>query len=149
MRRQHALTAQLQCVVTCNSCRNGMVMTWTSTSTRSAKLLPSSVPLVRTMSDEDLTDMLLCSLPKSFDTLIQTQDNNKASFMITCNRLTAEVRRQKLRLNEETPAEMSTAFYSRHDGNAAEARGSRGGQGNRPLGYAAERFRNVETSSKI
>jgi len=90
--------------------------------------------------------MLLCSLPKSFDTLIQTQDNNKASFMITCNRLTAEVRRQKLRLTEETPAEMSTAFYSRHDGNAAEEKGSRGGQGNRPrcnhcdrLGHDADR----------
>jgi gag-polypeptide of LTR copia-type len=97
-----------------------------------------------TMSDEDLTDMHLCSLPKSFDTLIQTQDNNKASFMITCNRLTAEVRRQKLRLNEETPAEISTAFYSRHDGNAAQ--GQQWGQGNRPrcnhcnrLGHDADR----------
>jgi hypothetical protein len=87
-----------------------------------------------TMSDEDLTDMLLCSLPKSFDTLIQTtQENNKnASFTIACNRLTAEVRRQKLHLSEEGSAEASIAFYSQQDGNAAaEAKSSRGGQGDR------------------
>jgi hypothetical protein len=88
------------------------------------------------MSDEDLTDTLLCSqsLPKFFDTLIQTQkNNNETSFMITCNRLTAEVRRHKLRLSEEGSAEASIAFYSRQDGNAAaEGKSSRGAQGDRP-----------------
>jgi hypothetical protein len=103
-----------------------------------------------TMSDDDLTDMLLCSLPKSFDTLIQTtqESSNNATFTITCNRVTAEARRQKLRLSEEgSSAEASTAFYSRQDGNAAaEGKSNRGAQGDRPrcdhcgrLGHAADR----------
>jgi gag-polypeptide of LTR copia-type len=87
------------------------------------------------MSDDNLTDMLLCSLPKSFDSLIETteESDNKASFEITCSRVIAKVRREKLRLSEDGSAEASTAFYSRQDGNVAvESKSGRGGQGDRP-----------------
>ncbi len=100
------------------------------------------------MSDGELTDMLLCSLPPSFDALIETtqESRNKASFMITCERVTARVRRQKLRI-EEGSEETSTAFYSRHDGDVTVAAESKSGrERDRPrcnhcnrLGHEADR----------
>ena len=93
-----------------------------------------------TMSDDNLTDMLLCSLSlsKSFDTMIQTtqESNNKASFTIT-NRLTAEVRRQKLRLSEDHQLRHRQSLRSTVDRMAMQQLRARATEGHRETDHAA------------
>jgi hypothetical protein len=79
MRRQHLLSAQ-HCVVTCNSCGIGMVLTWRLRYDRHASLRSAHWQVLRHADSDHWTTH---------------QNNNNASFMITCNRLTPGVRRQK------------------------------------------------------